>query len=77
MKKVCIRMISVFLMLAMIFSLAACGKSGSSDSKKEGKTQYLTIAACPASSGNYAFFVGMGQAISKVYPEYNLSLIHI
>lgn len=74
MKKVCIRMISVFLMLAMIFSLAACGKSGSSDSKKKGKTQYLTIAACPASSGNYAFFVGMGQAISKVYPEYNITV---
>lgn len=71
------RIVSVLLMVAMITVLTACGSSGDdsgSDSKESGKTKYLTIAACPASSGNYAFFVGMGQVISKTYPEFNITV---
>lgn len=67
---------SISIILALLLSLTACSGSGSKDKNdnKGGGTQYLTLAACPASSGNYAFFVGLGQAISKIYPEYNITV---
>lgn len=84
MKKQIKKVISICSILAMVLSLAACGNSESNresggkddenNSSGKAKTQYLTLAACPASSGNYAFFVGLGQAISKIYPEYNITV---
>ena len=71
---------SMLLAVALVFSLVACGgtntdsDSSSSSGGDTPKTQYITLAACPASSGNYAFFVGLGQVISNIYPEYNITV---
>lgn len=65
------KVIAIFLIMVFMMSiLTACGGGGGTEAKKI----YMNFGAPPSSSSLYPYWVAVGKAIQKVYPEYQISV---
>lgn len=65
----------LLLALAMVFALAACGETNTNtEINTQPETQYLTFGASPATASMYPYWVAVGDTISTIYPEYNITI---
>lgn len=73
--------LALILALTMLLALVACSKEAEkvdgqppNNVTAQPETKYMTFGASPATASMYPYWVAVGDTISTVYPEYNITI---